>query len=57
MSERSVDRDAERAKNRSFAIREASLEARNAKHMKKNILTNSDELLATSSEKPPKFIV
>ena len=58
MSERSVDRDAERAKNRSFAIKEASLEARNAKRMKRNILTGSNEgLLATSTDMPHKISI
>ena len=58
MSERSVDRDAERAKNRSFAIKEASLEARNAKRVKRNILDSSNEgLLACSSDMPHKFSI
>ena len=58
MSERSVDRDAERAKNRSFAIKEASLEARNAKRVKRNILDSSNEgLLASSSDMPHKFSI
>ena len=58
IADRNTDRNEERAKNRSFAIREASLEARNAKRIKKTILTNSGEdegFLAASSDLPQKI--